>query len=419
MKLIYIIAFFAFVNISTQSLYSQHTFEFNQIYNSNVVNNNSYGFSSGYVKNEQLYLFGVQAQVTINLSTRKEEKNELLQQINTFSEKKDDFIYKLSNNLTGSITVEKSVDNGKIWDISIFSTTQVAIGVQSFFVNNDTIIVVGATTNRFPIIYVTHDGFKETFAEIVLDIPNAPAFDIEFVNESFIVTVGEFLYISSDYGLNWQQVIHPQLPRNDFKRTIKFRNNEGYLFTEVNNSTKVFFSNDEGFNWEDLNSNLDENFRINDLYFLDENSLLVVGGNRVTQTGLALYSSDKGITWQTVNNFGDIPLRKIIPINSNKLLLISAFLSVWEVDIFPLSVSHSNPLPNLSIFPNPVNDVLYLGESDIQFDIVEIFDMKGTLLHTFDSKANSIDVSSYISGTYFIKYKKADIEVAQSKFIKQ
>lgn len=71
----------------------------------------------------------------------------------------------------------------------------------------------------------------------------------------------------------------------------------------------------------------------------------------------------------------------------------------------------------LSIFPNPVKNVLTQKGKAIEFTSIEIYDTLGRLVSTFPvSNTSSIDVSNLNSGVYFIKPVNSMISL---KFIKE
>ncbi|WP_343607527.1 DUF7619 domain-containing protein [Chryseobacterium oranimense] len=72
---------------------------------------------------------------------------------------------------------------------------------------------------------------------------------------------------------------------------------------------------------------------------------------------------------------------------------------------------------NISIYPNPVEDTLYIksGEEIIK---VEIYDASGRILNTTGVKANSVNVTGLAKGNYLIKLFTKDKTMVQ-KFIKK
>jgi len=75
----------------------------------------------------------------------------------------------------------------------------------------------------------------------------------------------------------------------------------------------------------------------------------------------------------------------------------------------------SKNLKTPSIYPNPVNDVLYVKSSD--YKRIEIFNISGKLVKQADLQDSSVDVSYLKSGIYLVKLHGNDTNV--SKIIKR
>ncbi len=73
---------------------------------------------------------------------------------------------------------------------------------------------------------------------------------------------------------------------------------------------------------------------------------------------------------------------------------------------------------DIKIYPNPVAATLTIEMTNhAQIDLVEIYGIDGNKIEEFQSAENSIDVSSLISGTYFVKITSGD-EVMTKSFSK-
>jgi len=70
----------------------------------------------------------------------------------------------------------------------------------------------------------------------------------------------------------------------------------------------------------------------------------------------------------------------------------------------------------VNIYPNPVNDILYLDTKDV-WTKAEIFDISGRIMRSVTLDSSSMDVSGLESGTYFIRLKHED-SVGLVKFVK-
>jgi len=78
----------------------------------------------------------------------------------------------------------------------------------------------------------------------------------------------------------------------------------------------------------------------------------------------------------------------------------------WLVDLDTavLNTKDINKESNISVYPNPVKDIIHV-KSDNKIDNIQIFDLSGKRLKTFDSFINQeakMDLSSLILGTYIM-----------------
>ena len=71
----------------------------------------------------------------------------------------------------------------------------------------------------------------------------------------------------------------------------------------------------------------------------------------------------------------------------------------------------------LSLYPNPVSERLYLG-SDEHFSSIEIFDVSGRMLMTKKNVVGFVDVSALQRGQYMLKLISDEGEIVKYKFLK-
>lgn len=69
----------------------------------------------------------------------------------------------------------------------------------------------------------------------------------------------------------------------------------------------------------------------------------------------------------------------------------------------------------LSIYPNPAKDLIYISESNL---IYQITDLSGKIISTGRTSTNGIDISTYKSGVYTIQIQMLDGTLSNSKFVK-
>ncbi len=83
-----------------------------------------------------------------------------------------------------------------------------------------------------------------------------------------------------------------------------------------------------------------------------------------------------------------------------------------------LSVRDVKTNNNIGIYPNPVTNILYFKGAE-KIDKVEIYNMVGQKVKTFNSVDYQIDVSSLVSGDYILRYSVEGGKQRSYKFIKQ
>lgn len=92
----------------------------------------------------------------------------------------------------------------------------------------------------------------------------------------------------------------------------------------------------------------------------------------------------------------------------------------YEISV--LSVSENAENINLSVYPNPSTDYLYLTSSDEISDLsYQLFDMNGRLLKSEKITENqtNINVQGLVSATYFVKVNQGNKTVKTFKIIKR
>lgn len=92
----------------------------------------------------------------------------------------------------------------------------------------------------------------------------------------------------------------------------------------------------------------------------------------------------------------------------------------YEISV--LSVSENAENINLSVYPNPSTDYLYLTSSDeISGLSYQLFDMNGRLLKSGKIVGNqtNIDMQGLVSATYFVKVNQENKTVKTFKIIKR
>ena len=84
----------------------------------------------------------------------------------------------------------------------------------------------------------------------------------------------------------------------------------------------------------------------------------------------------------------------------------------------PNSVDRSL-LEGLVIYPNPVNDLLYIKDIPQEIVGISIIDHLGRMVDRQSVSQNiSLDVSTYLNGVYMIQFFTADNRIMSRRFVK-
>jgi PKD repeat protein len=89
-----------------------------------------------------------------------------------------------------------------------------------------------------------------------------------------------------------------------------------------------------------------------------------------------------------------------------------------EVEITISGIFNVENNTNISMYPNPVQDVLTIKSNNVQLDHFEIYDYSGKRVLEGDLISNTINVNRISKGTYFILIYPKEGAVARIPFIK-
>ncbi|WP_445722032.1 DUF7619 domain-containing protein [Flavobacterium sp.] len=93
--------------------------------------------------------------------------------------------------------------------------------------------------------------------------------------------------------------------------------------------------------------------------------------------------------------------------------------NTYTTTIQALSIQDFDFNSKFTLYPNPVQDVLYFNSKEnLEIQSVEIYNMLGQIVISVPNSTTSVDVSSLISGNYFIKVN-TEQGISNTKFIKE
>jgi hypothetical protein len=85
---------------------------------------------------------------------------------------------------------------------------------------------------------------------------------------------------------------------------------------------------------------------------------------------------------------------------------------------YPLSINENNFQNNLSLFPNPVKDLLFIVSEGITIEKLTVYSISGIQVIEASANVNSIDVSNLSEGLYFIEISSSEGK-SVLKFVKK
>ena len=82
-----------------------------------------------------------------------------------------------------------------------------------------------------------------------------------------------------------------------------------------------------------------------------------------------------------------------------------------------------SPVGNFRIYPNPVTDILYVENNNIEFDLdISLKDIQGRIIKRQIVKSGEqvagIDIQDLLPGLYFYECRSGNGEIFTGKFIK-
>jgi hypothetical protein len=243
-----------------------------------------------------------------------------------------------------------------------------------------------------------------------LGIENAPA---DFDNDGFIdiLSNGDILFNNGDFTFtNFDDNVPPSGAIGD-------ANNDGFL--DVFRNGNIHLNNTNANNWIKINT-IGTESNINGIGARVE--IMTPAGKQIrdvrsgegfefmsslnTHFGIGTATSIDNITvyWPS----GIIDFISNPSINTTLTILEGAFLSIED-----------ETLVDVSIYPNPVSDILTIETSaDLSHKVATIFDINGRKIHSQKLTLNTLDVSRLGSGIYFLRLESEGKSIKR-KFIKK
>ena len=221
----------------------------------------------------------------------------------------------------------------------------------------------------------------------------------------FVGTDDGMVWVTRDGGDNYEDIsegiperwitsiVHDPLDDLGVYMTVS-----GFRFGE--SDSQVFYSNDLGDNWIEIGSNLPD-IPVNDLV-IDEQ----IPGLVLVATDIGVYLTlDNGSNWDLLGI--ELPIVPIIDIDlhseSRTLVAASYGRGMFRYNL-PEEISSTVDLSTQTeelYFPNPTTGLLSRELASVEPSFIKVYDQQGRVI-LVTSDVNTIDLSTYNSGSYYI-----------------
>ncbi len=160
--------------------------------------------------------------------------------------------------------------------------------------------------------------------------------------------------------------------------------------------------------------------------FDNQDNIWAVFGDSWFYANAIGYYDQASETWTQVYDASNSPIdfstRISIEVDTSGNLWVANTqnLHVLKINNPPawLDVYEKEYAQSITIYPNPVKDILTFSSNGIDIENSEILDLKGNVLLT-NFNSQKIEVSLLEAGMYFVRFKTASGRLFQKKFIKE
>lgn len=318
----------------------------------------------------------------------------------------------VQNQLCASSMIYKSTDDGATFTLD-------TVGLPKYTCNNEVATVNYIySLNDYIVITLNASTYrkKPTDASWVLntDVSASLADLWAGYNSTWYTWYNYNLHTSVDKGVSWSTPANTGLPGLYLAKVLNVDKTTGRIYVAgrviTTSQPKMFYSDNEGATWDSvaINQYLTLNWigqKQQVIGMASQGSFIemdVVNNSNGSHPDV-LASNDGGITFTVdtaglpANSFGTVASRRMLFYNNGLFIAFSN-------GIFKKSVSTSieslNSKTNYSIYPNPTKDAFFISNLNND-EKIQVSDIKGKLL--LNQTKNSIDLSSFPNGMYFIQ----------------
>ncbi len=308
-------------------------------------------------------------------------------------------LFLLSNKLYSGSSLYKSINTGVSWT-KILDTTGVSISEAAFFDDQEGIV------SRHTHFITTNNGGKTwNYGTISIKgnttLPYLYPLVIHGNNMVCLgLSSGSFM-LSKNRGQTWPYAGYLNSAPADFC----FANKDSIFALSI--SGEIAKSTNGGISWKNFKLPLDSTKKIH-----HHQSIIYVLGADTQNTGTILKSQDFGLSWSRYSTGVKTKLLNMAMLNDSIALLTgtNGVLLKWNYtqSVFTGLVKISLPFEKLTVYPNPVQDKLYLEyepEEEL-INSIRIINSLGQEIAAFSKPAKFIELSTLSPGIYYLKTQR-------------
>jgi hypothetical protein len=319
-------------------------------------------------------------------------------------------INQVNNALFASSTggkVFKSTDGGNNWVLSNTGISPTAIVKKFAFFDGK----IFATTTNTGVIISSDNG--NTWTQHNNGISGLVSDALMIVDNNLFVGVNQSVFKYDIANQNWIGKRNG-LPNQSVGSLTYIKDNfqNITLFAGNGNNNDVAKSTNGGDNWSLADKGLPN---------IGVYSLLGIGTMVFAGNDYGVYqTNDQGVNWFDISGFSGASSAKFLTKSSADLYVLQGG-KLWKKSLVSLGVTRiNNGIKNheISIFPNPVNDKIFIN-SKFQIKNYEIIGASGQTVLLGNLNNQSIDMSTLRNGLYLINLTTSDNKRITYKIVKE
>jgi len=306
----------------------------------------------------------------------------------------------------------KTIDGGMNWEQE---QTWMCFPIRTYNFDADNSIAIGSGC------FTGKDIDKKVNGEwganaTYLSWANDYLYAIDFYNTNYGMVAGDSgtVHRTFDGGVNWDTVA---THTHHTIRDLKFVNDSTIYGVVDSLSNSFMISTDSGATWVGHNSSLTffyPQFKALELSNFGE--VIAVGKTDLGDSGFVLWGNEDAVFWN--HEMVDYPLHDVgMASDSIAFAVGDSGMIIRNTQMF-LGIEENGFNLNITLYPNPVNDVLTIKSDVNTIKEIHIYDVQGRRVQSELMNFDSIDINSLKAGVYYLRVVMKN-EQANLKFIKR